>query len=667
MAWNTRREVRSRPSERLTDAELDALTQAVVDRMGRVNDEYLRRMGEHIAEIGELWPSDVHRLQQMRRMRKGLAEMQRKIAAACEASSEDIARIFAQTARTDARMAAKVLGGNYATVNNVPLQRIVRGQLRETVGRMRNLANTTVVSEYYRDAIDEAVTLVQSGVEDYGSAMRRALREAGEHGLSVVEYESGHRRRLDSAVRMNVLDGVRHLNQSIMEEVGRQFGADGVEIDAHMLCAEDHLPYQGGQYSNEEFEEIQDGLQRPFGEWNCRHTWHPIMMGISPRTYTDGQLEEMRAYSTEEVTIDGRTKTRYQWSQEMRRIETAVRKEKDVATLARYAGDEELRRQCQGRILALNERYREVAGGAGVRAEFGRTFVRGFVDDLPVGSSGPSVSTGGLSTAGLGNHESVIAGMVGKSDATIQQVWNKNASELRVLDAHHLGNAYCEGRNGVRFDIDRVANGTDYKAPYQTAFHEFGHQIDFLSGRNGLPISYTYKNDLLSRTAMRESREHLNEFFRNNFKKYYPSLSRRDILRTAPNDRSVRLLADQFAAGTINVDQVLTNQRVFDTLMALAGKQMERDFCNLVKARYKERERVDISDIFEPTTKVNYPFGIGHRYDHPTYWYRAGNHGTEIFAEMFSAEIGNHASLKAIKEFYPETYKVFREILEVIK
>jgi len=166
---------------------------------------------------------------------------------------------------------------------------------------------------------------------------------------------------------------------------------------------------------------------------------------------------------------------------------------------------------------------------------------------------------------------------------------------------------------------------------------------------------------------MRESREHLNEFFRNNFKKYYPSLSRRDILRTAPNDRSVRLLADQFAAGTINVDQVLTNQRVFDTLMALAGKQMERDFCNLVKARYKERERVDISDIFEPTTKVNYPFGIGHRYDHPTYWYRAGNHGTEIFAEMFSAEIGNHASLKAIKEFYPETYKVFREILEVIK
>ena len=39
-----------------------------------------------------------------------------------------------------------------------------------------------------------------------------------------------------------------------------RLGANGVEIDAHMLCAEDHLPYQGGQYSNEEFESIQNDL-----------------------------------------------------------------------------------------------------------------------------------------------------------------------------------------------------------------------------------------------------------------------------------------------------------------------------------------------------------------------------------------------------------------------
>ena len=70
-------------------------------------------------------------------------------------------------------------------------------------------------------------------------------------GTRAVQYESGHTRRVDTAVRMNVLDAMRRMNQRAMEEVGREFGADGVEIDAHMLCAEDHLPYQGQQFSNE--------------------------------------------------------------------------------------------------------------------------------------------------------------------------------------------------------------------------------------------------------------------------------------------------------------------------------------------------------------------------------------------------------------------------------
>ena len=189
---------------------------------------------------------------------------------------------------------------------------------------------------------------------------------------------------------MNVLDGVRHLNQSIMEDVSRQFGADGVEIDAHMLCAEDHLPYQGGQYTNEEFEEIQDSLPRPFGEWNCRHSWHGIILGVSPPTYTPEQLEEMQRYSTEELTIDGRTKTRYQWTQEMRRCESAIRRQKDTATLARMTGDQPLQRRCQGQIGALNDHYRQLAGKVGVAPEFNRTYVAGFRDakNIPVRDTG---------------------------------------------------------------------------------------------------------------------------------------------------------------------------------------------------------------------------------------------------------------------------------------
>lgn len=387
--WMTRKQVRSQPFSRYDETGLQKLLDAYQRTMERLNEQYLRMMGEHIRDIGTMWPSDVHRLQQIRRMNRNLSQLQRRIGVAAEREEAEIGRVFRQIAEEDERMARRILGvpDTAQVKDNTYLRRILEAQARETAGRMRNLSNTTVVSDYYRHAIDEGVSAVQSGVEDYGSAIRRVLREAGQSGLRVtdegvrkVDYESGYSRRLDTAARMNILDGVRHLNQTIMEGVGREFGANGVEIDAHMLCAEDHLPYQGGQYSMEEFEEIQDSLQRPFGEWNCRHSWHPIMLGISPPTYTTEELERMERYSTEPVTIDGRTKTRYQWSQEMRRCETAIRQQKDTATLARYAGDDALRQRCQGTIVRLNRHYEELSEKAGLGPEFRRTYVGGFRD-----------------------------------------------------------------------------------------------------------------------------------------------------------------------------------------------------------------------------------------------------------------------------------------------
>ena len=92
-------------------------------------------------------------------------------------------------------------------------------------------------------------------------------------------------------------------------------GPDGVEISAHMLCAEDHLPYQGRQFSLEEFERLNQTLRRPIakGIWNCSHVAEPIVLGISEPAYTEEELAEYRRSSLEQVTIDGKTRSRYQW------------------------------------------------------------------------------------------------------------------------------------------------------------------------------------------------------------------------------------------------------------------------------------------------------------------------------------------------------------------
>ena len=53
-----------------------------------------------------------------------------------------------------------------------------------------------------------------------------------ENGTSAVRYASDHTRRVDTAIRMNVLDAMRRMNQRVMAEVGEQFGACGAVLDS---------------------------------------------------------------------------------------------------------------------------------------------------------------------------------------------------------------------------------------------------------------------------------------------------------------------------------------------------------------------------------------------------------------------------------------------------
>lgn len=345
----------------MTDSQIDALIEIFQARMQKVADEYLKRMGQQVREIGEIIPSDQTRLVQMKKLDANIAYIQREIAYAADASIEDVAHIFEAIAQENARFAEAYFG---AGVSMDTLMQSVRAQLEVTAGEMANLSRTTVESREYRDVIDRGIQAAQAGVEDYRSAMRRALREASAEGLR-VKFASGLTRRLDSAVRMNVLDGIHALNQANMDAIGSAFGADGVEISAHPMCAEDHLPYQGKQYSNAEFAELQDSLPRPIGMWNCRHIAYPILLGISPPAHSAQELEEYRSGSTEQIEIDGATHSRYEWTQVQRAIETAVRYKQDEITLAKAAGDDVLVRDARRKIRELDSYYSKISEAAG--------------------------------------------------------------------------------------------------------------------------------------------------------------------------------------------------------------------------------------------------------------------------------------------------------------
>lgn len=367
----------------LSERQLEALLKLYQDRMQAVTDEYLRLMGEHLRDMGSLSPTDVHRLKELKRVGTNVRRMKREIARAANISVKDLEKTFRAVAESDEQFAAQWFTEAYdapvkgAAQASKPIERILKAQLRVTAQAFKNLSQTTILSESYRSAVDVAVQTVQAGAVDYRSAIRAAMKKAAVDGLR-VKYPSGASRRLDTAVRQNVLDGVRALNNDILRQLGKEYGADGVEISAHYLCAEDHLPYQGRQFSQKEFDALQARLDRPFGMWNCKHTIFPVILGVSEPAHSDRELEEINRNSSRRIDIGGRSLSRYEWTQEQRKIETAVRAQKDIANLAKASGDDVARREAQSKINALMDRYDRITEAAGLETDYKRMYVAGF-------------------------------------------------------------------------------------------------------------------------------------------------------------------------------------------------------------------------------------------------------------------------------------------------
>lgn len=105
---------------------------------------------------------------------------------------------------------------------------------------------------------------------------------------------------------------------------------------------------------------------------------YPVILGVSVPAHDADELRMYRENSAAEIEIDGRTMSRYEWSQEQRRIETAVRAQKDIAIAAKASGDDAARREAQAKINALQDRYEKVSKAAGLDLQRDRMRVAGF-------------------------------------------------------------------------------------------------------------------------------------------------------------------------------------------------------------------------------------------------------------------------------------------------
>jgi DNA-binding phage protein len=353
-------------SDKLTDISYE-MSQAFEE----INTKYIKLMSEHVKAMGKLTATDMHRLEQMNKMNANIAEINKMLRKQCNLTLSELHKVYLASGLSvyeDAKIFYDVKGAiQVPFAKNMRIQQYIKSVETLTTNTFENLSRTTVFSKNYQKLVDRGIYAVSSGLEDYQSAIRKTLVKAATDGMRVT-YASGRTRRLDSAVRMNVLSGVRQVNLGTRMITGEQYGADGYEISAHGLCAEDHLDIQGRQFTLKQFNNLQNSLKRPIGELNCQHTAYPIVMGISSPSHTPEELQYMNEYSTEKIDLgNGKEVTRYEASQLMRNLETNIRYAKDALTAGKASGDDVIVQRAKSKIKRNKELYSNIANKSGLQ------------------------------------------------------------------------------------------------------------------------------------------------------------------------------------------------------------------------------------------------------------------------------------------------------------
>lgn len=360
---------------------LDGLIEGLRKRSSRVSEFWLKAIGKRLRKLKGLDPSDAAGIEAIRNDRTLVADLEDAIAAAGADTVQDAKALLKTAARLSADAAP--------VAQDLSLDEWISGIAEVNAGVLSNITKTSTVAvvspegvvspgEAYIRAVDEVAAQLASGEDGLRRATRKVCEQFADSGLSVVEYESGRVEELGAATERNLKQMVHETYQGVQRRVGQEYGADGIEISAHWDCAPDHVDVQGRQYTLEAYERMNDALPRKIGTWNCRHVTYAIICGVTPPTYSDEELAEMKAHSQEKIEFDGKEMTRYQASQVQRRLEREIRRQKNRTIIAKEAGDDEMRRIAQMRINQLTDKYQELSDAYGLPTKAERMAVSGY-------------------------------------------------------------------------------------------------------------------------------------------------------------------------------------------------------------------------------------------------------------------------------------------------
>lgn len=273
--------------------------------------------------------------------------------------------------------------------------------VRNPVFVIRDLKSPAVLKAYdlektYRSVMQEALSYKSLSDELRDIALKRTETQLFDSGVRyMINNSSDNAKDATSAnntIRFNVLDNMKNLINKMQDIMGKQFGANAVELSAHIYPAPDHAPAQGHQYSLEEVSKMQSGanfkdlqgnsyvgFERNIGQWNCRHYFMKIKKGTRP-TYTQEQLDKILADNERGYTDkNGRHYTLYECTQVQRRYEREIRKAKEKYLYGKALNNKNMMTKARNRVGALTTQYKQFSKNCDIPIKLERIKVKDYI------------------------------------------------------------------------------------------------------------------------------------------------------------------------------------------------------------------------------------------------------------------------------------------------
>lgn len=374
----------------LTPDQITALRDIAGQIADPINDFLLEDIARRIAGAGQLTSSAAYQVWRAQQLGLSQRQLKKRLRQLLKVSRKEINKLMTQSAEVGYRFDIERFPTSAAIPfeKNTGLQQMAAAavqlaqddftNLTQTLGMVDPYGDVQPLQGAYRECMDFAFKQVFTGAADYNTAIRRATKNLVKKGVRVIDYESGVHASLEAATRRNIMGGLGLMQEQIAQSNHDMLGCDGWEISAHAASAPDHEPIQGRQYSDAEYKALNERLVRRISTLNCGHVASGIILGVNEPQFTPAELEEFRQDNEKGVTYQGRHYTMYQATQQQRKVERTIRKQKTRILVDESTGDAEKLQSDQIKLGRLRDEYKHFSTATGLRTQYERIEVAGF-------------------------------------------------------------------------------------------------------------------------------------------------------------------------------------------------------------------------------------------------------------------------------------------------